>query len=167
MPGDQVPRGVGRTGCCPVVAVRQVGALADLDVISLEATAAPGSWAHSCRSTGRPAGDGEILELVVRGGFRASQGGWFRIESRGEPSGASAGCWNADKIVNIVLVWTCRRAKRWPVDEGLQEGAAGTQVVVTALREALGRGELAPGQRLVEADLAEAHNVTRASVRAA
>lgn len=51
--------------------------------------------------------------------------------------------------------------------EGLQEGSAGTQVALSALREALGRGELAPGQRLVEADLAEAYAVTRASVRAA
>jgi DNA-binding GntR family transcriptional regulator len=53
------------------------------------------------------------------------------------------------------------------VSEGLQEGAAGTLVAITALRDALGLGELAPGQRLVEAELAETYGVTRASVRAA
>jgi DNA-binding GntR family transcriptional regulator len=36
-----------------------------------------------------------------------------------------------------------------------------------ALRDALTRGDLAPGQRLVEGDLAAAYGVTRASVRAA
>ncbi|GAB6903318.1 GntR family transcriptional regulator [Kineosporia succinea] len=51
--------------------------------------------------------------------------------------------------------------------EGLREGAAGTQVAVNALREALAQGELAPGQRLVESELSEAYGVTRASVRAA
>nr|WP_269809824.1 GntR family transcriptional regulator [Kineosporia rhizophila] len=35
------------------------------------------------------------------------------------------------------------------------------------MREAIGRGDLAPGQRLVEAELAELHGVTRASLRAA
>jgi DNA-binding GntR family transcriptional regulator len=48
-----------------------------------------------------------------------------------------------------------------------QEGAAGTQVAARALRDAFTRGDLAPGQRLVEGDLAEAYGVTRASVRAA
>lgn len=47
------------------------------------------------------------------------------------------------------------------------EGAAGSLVAANALREALARGDLAPGQRLVEQDLAEAHGVTRAAVRAA
>ncbi|MBT0769837.1 GntR family transcriptional regulator [Kineosporia sp. J2-2] len=51
--------------------------------------------------------------------------------------------------------------------EGLQEGAVGTQLAIGALREALGRGDLSPGQRLIEAELAEAYGVTRASVRAA
>lgn len=45
--------------------------------------------------------------------------------------------------------------------------AGGKQVVVTALREALARGDLAPGQRLVEAELAEAYGAGRAGVRAA
>jgi DNA-binding GntR family transcriptional regulator len=53
------------------------------------------------------------------------------------------------------------------VAEQLREGAAGTQVAVTALRDALARGDLAPGQRLIEGDLAETYGVTRASVRAA
>ncbi len=53
------------------------------------------------------------------------------------------------------------------MSEGLQEGAAGTLVAISALRDALGRGELAPGQRLIEAELAETYGVTRASVRAA
>ncbi|GLY29245.1 GntR family transcriptional regulator [Kineosporia sp. NBRC 101731] len=51
--------------------------------------------------------------------------------------------------------------------EALREGAAGTRVTVAALREALARGELSPGQRLVEGELAETYGVTRASVRAA
>jgi DNA-binding GntR family transcriptional regulator len=46
-------------------------------------------------------------------------------------------------------------------------GAAGAQVALAALREALSRGDLAPGQRLIEGDLAGAYRVTRASVRAA
>jgi len=50
---------------------------------------------------------------------------------------------------------------------GAREGAAGTRVAVAALRAALLNGELAPGQRLVEGDLAEAYGVSRASVRAA
>lgn len=48
-----------------------------------------------------------------------------------------------------------------------REGAAGARVAATALRDALTRGDLAPGQRLIEGDLAEAYRVTRASVRAA
>ncbi len=47
------------------------------------------------------------------------------------------------------------------------EGAAGTQVAAAALREALTRGDLAPGQRLIEGDLAAFYGVTRASLRAA
>ena len=47
------------------------------------------------------------------------------------------------------------------------EGAAGTRVVTDALRTALMAGDLSPGQRLVEADLAETYGVTRAAVRAA
>jgi DNA-binding GntR family transcriptional regulator len=47
------------------------------------------------------------------------------------------------------------------------EGAAGTRVVVDALRTALMQGDLSPGQRLVEAELAETYGVTRAAVRAA
>lgn len=47
------------------------------------------------------------------------------------------------------------------------EGAAGTRVVSDALRTALMAGDLSPGQRLVEADLAETYGVTRAAVRAA
>lgn len=48
-----------------------------------------------------------------------------------------------------------------------REGAAGTRVAATALRDALARGDLAPGQRLVEGELAADYGVTRASVRAA
>jgi DNA-binding GntR family transcriptional regulator len=53
------------------------------------------------------------------------------------------------------------------VTETPREGAAGARVAAEALRSALVRGDLAPGQRLVEADLAELYGVTRASVRAA
>nr|WP_007512590.1 MULTISPECIES: GntR family transcriptional regulator [Pseudofrankia] len=48
-----------------------------------------------------------------------------------------------------------------------REGAAGARVAADALRDSLARGDLAPGQRLVEGDLAEMYGVTRASVRAA
>ncbi|WP_432534326.1 GntR family transcriptional regulator [Kineococcus arenarius] len=48
-----------------------------------------------------------------------------------------------------------------------QEGAAGTRIALEALRAALLSGDLAPGQRLVEAELAASHGVSRASVRAA
>ena len=51
--------------------------------------------------------------------------------------------------------------------EGVREGAAATRLAVAALRTALFNGELAPGQRLVESDLAESYGVSRASVRAA
>jgi DNA-binding GntR family transcriptional regulator len=53
------------------------------------------------------------------------------------------------------------------VTEIPREGAAATAVAVAALRDALSRGDLAPGQRLIEGDLAEAYGVTRAAVRAA
>jgi len=46
-------------------------------------------------------------------------------------------------------------------------GAAGRQAALDALREAITAGDMSPGQRLVEAELAETYGVTRASVRAA
>lgn len=46
-------------------------------------------------------------------------------------------------------------------------GAAGRQAALDALRQAITAGEMSPGQRLVEGELAETHDVTRASVRAA
>jgi len=51
--------------------------------------------------------------------------------------------------------------------QDVREGAAATQLAVTALRTALLNGDLSPGQRLVEGELAETYNVSRASVRAA
>jgi DNA-binding GntR family transcriptional regulator len=48
-----------------------------------------------------------------------------------------------------------------------REGEAGRQAAVDALRAAMLNGDVAPGQRLVEAELAETFGVTRASVRAA
>ena len=54
-----------------------------------------------------------------------------------------------------------------PPENGAREGAAGTRMAVAALRAALLSGELSPGQRLVEGDLAEAYGVSRASGRAA
>ena len=50
---------------------------------------------------------------------------------------------------------------------GAREGAAATRRAVAALRTALLDGDLAPGQRLVEGELAETFGVSRASVRAA
>lgn len=47
------------------------------------------------------------------------------------------------------------------------EGQAGTLAALAALRAALLAGDLVPGQRLVEAELAETFSVTRASMRAA
>lgn len=47
-----------------------------------------------------------------------------------------------------------------------REGAAGTPAAA-ALRQAILAGDMAPGQRLVEVELAETLGVTRASVRAA
>lgn len=46
-------------------------------------------------------------------------------------------------------------------------GRAGREAVVRALRDAIGRGELAPGQRLVETELSEQFRTTRSSVREA
>jgi DNA-binding GntR family transcriptional regulator len=48
-----------------------------------------------------------------------------------------------------------------------REGAAATRLAADALRTALMNGDLAPGQRLVEAELARSFNVSRASLRAA
>jgi DNA-binding GntR family transcriptional regulator len=48
-----------------------------------------------------------------------------------------------------------------------REGEAGKQAALEALRTALLNGDVVPGQRLVEAELAETFRVTRASVRAA
>jgi DNA-binding GntR family transcriptional regulator len=46
-------------------------------------------------------------------------------------------------------------------------GEAGRQAALGALRRAIGDGDMVPGQRLVEVELAEVFGVTRASVRAA
>ncbi len=51
--------------------------------------------------------------------------------------------------------------------DGLREGDAARRFVVERLRGAIVNGDVAPGQRLVEAELAESLGVTRASVRAA
>jgi DNA-binding GntR family transcriptional regulator len=48
-----------------------------------------------------------------------------------------------------------------------REGEAGKRAALDALRDAMLNGDVAPGQRLVEAELAETFGVTRASVRAA
>lgn len=50
---------------------------------------------------------------------------------------------------------------------GLREGDAATQFAAGYLRDAIMNGDMVPGQRLVEAELAEMLRVTRASVRAA
>jgi DNA-binding GntR family transcriptional regulator len=47
------------------------------------------------------------------------------------------------------------------------KGAAGKQIVVEGLRQLIRAGEMAPGQRLVEAEVVEMFGVTRGSVRAA
>jgi DNA-binding GntR family transcriptional regulator len=49
----------------------------------------------------------------------------------------------------------------------VREGAAATRLALSRLREALFNGDLAPGQRLVEAELAETFGISRASLRAA
>lgn len=46
-------------------------------------------------------------------------------------------------------------------------GETGKQLAIAALRTAIGAGDMVPGQRLVEAELAELFGVTRASLRAA
>lgn len=48
-----------------------------------------------------------------------------------------------------------------------QEGEAGRQAAADALRSAILKGDVVPGQRLVEPELAESFGVTRAAVRAA
>ncbi|MEU3454960.1 GntR family transcriptional regulator [Micromonospora sp. NPDC006766] len=48
-----------------------------------------------------------------------------------------------------------------------REGSAATRLAADTLRTAMMNGDLAPGQRLVEAELAESFNVSRASLRAA
>lgn len=48
-----------------------------------------------------------------------------------------------------------------------REGTTATKLASAALRTALINGDLAPGQRLVEAELAESFDVSRASLRAA
>ena len=48
-----------------------------------------------------------------------------------------------------------------------REGEAGKLAALDALRTAIMNGDVVPGQRLVEPELAEAFDVTRASVRAA
>lgn len=53
------------------------------------------------------------------------------------------------------------------VDGGLRDGARSQHRVLVGVRGAIQRGELVPGQRLVEADLVEEFRATRASVRAA
>lgn len=47
------------------------------------------------------------------------------------------------------------------------EGEAGKQAALLALQRAIGTGDVVPGQRLVEAELAEMFGVTRPGVRAA
>ncbi|MVU80641.1 FCD domain-containing protein [Nocardia sp. ET3-3] len=51
--------------------------------------------------------------------------------------------------------------------EELERGTQGKAIALERLRGSVRRGEVAPGQRLVEADLVEQYGVTRGSVRAA
>jgi DNA-binding GntR family transcriptional regulator len=53
------------------------------------------------------------------------------------------------------------------VEAPLERGAAGREQALEALRRAISAGDMAPGYRLVEAELADAFRVTRASIRAA
>jgi len=53
------------------------------------------------------------------------------------------------------------------VSDALERGTAGKEQAVAALRRAIRSGDLAPGQRLVEAELAGTLRVTRASIRLA
>ena len=48
-----------------------------------------------------------------------------------------------------------------------QEGEAGRKAALDALRTAIVNGDVVPGQRLVEPELAETFGVTRAAMRAA
>lgn len=50
---------------------------------------------------------------------------------------------------------------------GLERGTQGKAIAVERLRQAIARGDVAPGQRLVESELVEQFEVTRGSVRAA
>src|SRR5882757_9457229 len=52
-------------------------------------------------------------------------------------------------------------------EDPLERGTAGKEQALEALRRAIRAGDMAPGQRLVEAELAELLGVTRAGVRAA
>ena len=54
-----------------------------------------------------------------------------------------------------------------PPDSAPSEGESGKQQALAGLRRAILAGDMAPGQRLVESELAETLDVTRASVRAA
>ncbi|MEU1960852.1 GntR family transcriptional regulator [Nocardia sp. NPDC019304] len=51
--------------------------------------------------------------------------------------------------------------------QGLERGTQGKAIAMDQLRRAIRQGEVAPGQRLVEAELVEQFGVTRGSVRAA
>ena len=52
-------------------------------------------------------------------------------------------------------------------DESLKQGKNGKTIAVERLREAILRGDMAPGQRLIEPDLVDMFGVTRGSVRSA
>jgi len=52
-------------------------------------------------------------------------------------------------------------------ENSLERGAAGKEQALDGLRRAILAGDMAPGQRLIEAELADTFRVTRASVRAA
>lgn len=52
-------------------------------------------------------------------------------------------------------------------ENAVQSGVKAKEVVVDGVREAILRGEMSPGQRLVEAELMEMFGVTRGSVRSA
>jgi DNA-binding GntR family transcriptional regulator len=54
-----------------------------------------------------------------------------------------------------------------PIVGRVLAGETGRQAALAALRRAIGDGDMVPGQRLVESELAELFGVTRASLRAA
>lgn len=56
---------------------------------------------------------------------------------------------------------------RSPGERGVARGRSGRDRALGALRGAIREGDLAPGQRLIEAEIAEQLGVTRASVRVA